>query len=327
MVSFVPGLGIVILGKRNLGLSVTLVVTLLFALFWFVPTMITWFIFGIAVIAQMAFAVGLTTIRNTASTISVDSKLAHPLPAKFSDKKQIAPEVMISLSSILRSGEQLKTAIVGLQQDSSQFMFVGVTQEYLVLAQCNQSGNPSDLYHILNDDVTWVSLRIAKHILFLTIKYESGKILTLHVPATLKKQARLIVNEFPGTWSEEIPGRWSNEPTEGFWSILKERYFSSEIIFAVLGIAILFGLMYLTTDLEQPYKAIVLQLAGSMLFFLTGWPQFVSLARQFKKEPGITFDNVFASFYILAILFIWSFSLYLAGMGTIVLVKFIQNTG
>jgi hypothetical protein len=208
IISLVPGLGIMVLGKRRVGLSVALAIVLLLGFFWLVPNLITWFLFGIAFIAQMAYAVGLATIRATKVVKTLDSNMAHPLPSRFSDKNQIAIEVQKSLSAILSTGEELSSAIIGLDQTSNHPMFIGVTQEHLILSECSQAGNPINPQRILKDDVSWVNLEIGERNLLLVVEYNREQKLTLHIPGKLRKQTVRIMDEFPGTWSrKEIVSR------------------------------------------------------------------------------------------------------------------------
>ena len=307
LVSIVPGLGIIILGKKRLGLGITLAVGLLLAIFWFLPNLITWFIFGIAFIAQMAYAVGLATIQTTKIEITPNSNLAHPLPNKFNDKKSIVLEVKNSLSTILGSNEQLTTAIIGLKKDTSQFMFIGITQEHLILTQCSHAGNPSNPSRILKNDVSWVNLKIGGRNLFLTIEYENGKEIDLHILGKLREQAKLIVDEFPGTWSNE-------NFIDGMSSLKKENNRLSANIIYIVCFAFFLAVLFLTDELEPTYKQLAIYLASSFAFFIMGWPQFISFVRRLKKEPGITTINAIASLSLLPILFLWWFSLYIMGI-------------
>jgi hypothetical protein len=320
IVSLIPGIGLIVLGKRRLGLYITLAICLFFAVFWLAPTLITWFIFGIAFIAQMAYAVGLATVRATKKVDTLDSNLAYPIPSRFSDKKQIIAETRKSLSTILDTGEELKAAIIGLDQDTKQFIFVGVTQEHLILSQCSQAGNPTNPQRILIDDVSWVSLEVGERNILLTIEYNNEKKLTLHILGKLHKQAVLIVDEFPGTWS-------SKSFVDGFKSLQKENNrLGANIIYGVC-IAIMIAAIFVTTDLPKPLNLNVYILIVSLLFFIMGWPQFIGLVRKLKKEPGITATNVLASLSVVKILFFWSVPLFTFGELAIVVVKYLRNAG
>jgi hypothetical protein len=304
--SLIPGLGIILLGKRRLGLYVTLAIGLFLIVFCLAPNLITWFIFGIAFIAQMAYAIGLATIRATKVETTIDSNLAYPMPARFSDKKQIAAEVIKSLSEILGTDEVLKTAIIGMDQDTNHYMFVGVTQAYLILSQCSHAGNPSDPQRIAIGDVSWVNLEIGERNLLLTIEYDGGKKLILHILGKLNKQAVLIVDEFPGTWS-------SKSFLDGYKSVQKENNRFSAIIIYVTCIILFAAGAFLTDGLPKPFNQIVLFLITAVLLFIMSWPQFISIVRRLKKEPGITSTNVISFFPMIMVLFLWSFSLFTIG--------------
>jgi len=320
IVSIIPGLGIFLLGKKKLGLGIFFAVGILFAFFGLLPNLITWFIFGIAYIAQMAYGVGLATFRATKIEITPNSNLTHPLPKTFNDKKSIILEVKKSLSTILGSSEQLTTAIIGLKKGTSQFMFIGVTQEHLILSPCSHAGNPSDPSRILKDDVSWVSLKIGERNLLLTIEYENGKKVDLQVLGKLQEQAKLIVDEFPGTWSNE-------DFMEGMSSYKKESNRLGANIVYGLSVAFVMAVFFLTDGLEQTYKQMAIYLSVSLALFIVGWPQFISFVRRLKKEPGITSVNAIASLSMLSVLFFWAFTLYTTGVLSIAIVKYLQNAG
>ena len=320
LASIVPGLGIIILGKKRLGLGITLAVGLLLAIFLYLPNLITWFIFGIAFIAQMAYAVGLTTIQTTKIELTPNSNLSHQLPSKFNDNKTIALEVEKSLSTILGSDEQLTTAIIGLKKDTTQFMFVGVTEEHLILSPCSHAGNPSNPSRILKDDVSWVNLKNGERNLFLTIEYENGKKIDLHLLGKLREQVKLIVDEFPGTSSNE---NFMDE----MLSLKKENNRLSANIIYIACFVFMIAVVFLTDGLEQTYKQLVFYLSFSFIFFIMGWPQFITFVRRLKKEPGITSINAIASLSMLSILFLWWISLYTMGIFSIAIVKYLQNAG
>ena len=63
LVSFLPGIGILLLGKQLIGASIFLVTCFLIGIFLVFPNMLTWFLFGIVFIAQMAYAIGLSTVQ------------------------------------------------------------------------------------------------------------------------------------------------------------------------------------------------------------------------------------------------------------------------
>jgi hypothetical protein len=320
IVSLVPGLGLIVLGKRRQGLYIILAICLFFAVFWLAPNLITWFIFGIAFIAQMAYAVGLATARATKITDTLDSNLAYPIPSRFSDKKQIIAETRKSLSTILGTGEELKAAIIGLDQDTKQFIFVGVTQEHLILSQCSQAGNPTNPQRILIDDVSWVSLEVGERNLLLTIEYNNGKKLTLHILGKLQKQAVLIVDEFPGTWS-------SKSFIDGFTTLQKENNrLGANILYGVC-IAIMIAAIFLTNNLPRPLNQNAFILIVSLMLFIMVWPQFIGLVRKLKKEPGNTVTNVLASLSAVTVLFFWSFPLFTFGELAISIVKHLRNAG
>jgi hypothetical protein len=313
LASLIPGLGIALLGKRKLGLGVGLGICVLFAIFWFVPHMVTWFIFGIAFIAQMAYAVALATIRTTKSEVTLNSNLAHPLPARFSDPKQIAAEVKKALTPLLSSGERLTTAIIGLQTGTSQYMLVGVTQEHLIIATCSPAGNPTDVQYIEKADVTWVSLLMGMRNLFFEIKYAEDKVLTLHVSGKLRTQAKLIVDEYPGTWSED---------TSQFdiSSLQKEQLRPNTIIVGVICIVLVFAVLFLSIGLKKTDQLIVVELAFSAGLFVFVWPYFINFVRRLKKDPVITSTNMVASIYMLGVIIAWIYALNTAGGNIIFLI-------
>lgn len=320
IVSIIPGLGIYLLGRRKLGLGIFLAVGLLFALFGFLPNLITWFIFGIAYITQMAYGVGLVTFQTTKIELTPNSNLAHPLPKKFNDKKSIVLEVQKSLSTILGNNERLTTAIIGLKKGTSQFMFVGVTEEHLILSSCSQAGNPVNPSRIVKDDVSWVSLKLGERNLFLTIEYQNGKKVDLQVLGKLQEQAKLIVDEFPGTWSNE-------DLMAGLASYKKEsNRLGANIVYGGC-IAFVIAVVFLTDGLKQTYKEMAIYLSVSLALFLMGWPQFISFVRRIKKEPGLTSVNAIASLSMLSVLFFWLFTLYTTGILSIAVVKYLQNAG
>lgn len=320
MVSIIPGLGIFLLGKRRIGLGVFFAVGVLFALFGMLPNLLTWFIFGLAYVAQIAYAVGLATILATKSEVTPNSNLAQPLPNRFKDKKSIASEVKNSLSTILGSDEQLMTAIVGLEKGTTQFDFIGVTQEHLIISQCSNAGNPSNPKRILKDDVSWVNLKIGERNLLLTIEYENDRKVDLHILGKLREQTKLIVDEFPGTWSNE-------NFMDGLTTYKKENNRLGTNIFYGACIAFMFAVLFLTDGLEQTYKQMAIYLSTSFALFMMSWPQFINFVRRLKKEPGITSVNAIASFSMLSILFLWLFALFVAGTFSIALVQFLQNAG
>ena len=57
--SIVPGLGLHLIGKTQISLSIGLAVMALFVLFWFIPSMVTWLIFAIVHLVQMAYCVAV----------------------------------------------------------------------------------------------------------------------------------------------------------------------------------------------------------------------------------------------------------------------------
>jgi len=243
IVSFIPGLGLMLLGKRRLGLGIAVAIGLLLTIFWLVPTLTTWYIFGIAFIAQMAYAVGLSTSPVTGNKgVAPNSKLAHKLPDRFSDKKQIVGEVSKSLSTILVSDEHLLGAVIGQKQDSSQYLFIGVTQEYLILSECNDAGNPSNPKRIPKDDVQWISLQIGVRNLVLTIEKEDESKMVLYVPGKLQEQAKLILKEFPGTWEND-------NFVEGILTLQKDGNRSGAIIVYGISIALYVAGLFVTDGL------------------------------------------------------------------------------
>jgi len=320
IVSTVPGLGISLLGKKKLGLGIFFAVGLLFTFFILLPNLITWCIFGIAYIAQMAYGVGLATFRSTKTEITPNSNLAHPLPKKFSDKKSFVPEIKKALSLILGSSEQLTAVIIGLKKGTSQFMYIGVTEEHLIVSKCSHAGNPSDPSRISKDDVSWVNLKIGERNLLLTIEYENGKKLDLQVLGKLQEQAKLIVDEFPGTWSNE-------DFMDGISSYKKESNRLGANIVYGLSVALVIAVLFLTDGLEQTYKQMAIYLSVSLALFIMGWPQFISFVRRLKKEPGITSVNAIASLSMLSVLLFWAFTLYTTGILSIAIVKYLQNAG
>jgi hypothetical protein len=268
----------------------------------------------------MAYAVALATIRATKTEITPNSNLAHPLPNKFRDNRSIATEVKKSLSAILGSDEELITAIVGLEKGTAQFIFIGVTQEHLIMSPCSNAGNPSNPKRILKDDVSWVNLKIGERNLLLTIEYENDKKVDLHILGKLREHARLIVDEFPGAWSNEnIVDELSSFRNES-------NRLRANIIYTVC-IVFIVAVSFLTNGLEQPYKQMAIYLAISLAFFIMGWPQFISLVQRLKNEPGITTTNAIASFSALSTLLLWWFSLYTMGVFLIAVVKYLQNVG
>ncbi len=320
IVSIIPGLGIFLLGKRRVGLGVFFTIGLPFALFVFWPNLITWFIFGIAYVAQMAYAVGLATIRATKTKITPNSNLANSLPNKFKDKKSIESEVQKSLSTILGNDERVIATIVGLEKGTTQFVFIGVTQEHLIISQCSNAGNPSNPKRILKDDVSWVNLEIGERNLRLTIEYGNEKKVDLHVLGKFREQAKLILDEFPGTWSKD-------NFMDGLSAYKKEsNRLGANIVYAAC-IVFVFAMLFLTDGLEQTYKQLALYLSISFALFMMGWPQFINFVRRLKREPGITSVNVIASLSMLSVLFLWSLSLFIAGTFSIAIVKYMQNAG
>ena len=319
-VSVIPGLGIFLLGRKRMGLGIFFAVGLLFAIFGVFPNFVTWFIFGLAYVAQIAYAVGHATIQTTRTEITPNSNLSHPLPDRFRDKKSIASEVKKSLSTILGSDEHLMTAIVGLEKGTSQFLLIGVTQDHLVISQCSNTGNPSNPKRILKDDVSWVNLKIGERNLLLTIEYENDQKIDLHILGKLREQSKLIVDEFPGTWSNE-------KFMEGVSSYKKESNRLGTNIFYVACIVFMFVMIFLTDGLEQTHKQMAIYLTASFVFFMMGWPQFIIFVRRLKREPGITSANAIASLSMLSVLLFWLFALFMACTFSIAFVQFLQNAG
>jgi hypothetical protein len=320
LVSFFPGLGIIFLEKRKLGFTLILIVTLLFCVFLLIPNFITWFIFSVVFIAQMAYAVALATFRSTKVDMKENSNLAKPLPAKFTNRKDIESEIEKSFFTLLGNDEKLISGIIGLKKNTSQFMLVGVTQEHLLFAYYTQFGNLSSVERILKDDVSWVNLVIGERSLFLTIEYESENKLILQIAGGLQKQAKLIADEFPGTWSNE-----SDNFVDRMLTFQKETNRLSSYIVYIICIVIMAIAYILSNGLNQPNKSVLIYLSFSVAFFIMGWPQFISYLKQLKKEPGLTSVNVIASFSVLSSLVFWSISIYNMGVMTISLAKYLHT--
>lgn len=268
----------------------------------------------------MAFAIALATIHTTKVDVTENSNLVKPLPKIFTNKNNIDNEIAKSFISLLGNDEKLITGIIGLKKNTAQFMLVGVTEKHLILASYTQFGNLSNVQRILKDDVSWVNLVIGERSLFLTIEYESENKLILQIAGGLQKQAKLIADEFPGTWSNE-----SDNFVDRMLTFQKETNRLSSYIVYIICFVIMAIAFILSNGLNQPNKSVLIYLSFSVAFFIMGWPQFISYLKQLKKEPGLTSVNVIASFSVLSSLVFWSISIYNMGVMTISLAKYLHT--
>jgi hypothetical protein len=94
-----------------------------------------------------------------------------------------------------------------------------------------------------------------------------------------------------------------------------------------LCFAFLIAVLFLTDGLEQTYKQMAIYFSVSLALFIMGWPQFISFVRRLKQEPAITSVNTIASLSILPVLFFWSFALYVTGVFSATIAKYLQNAG
>ncbi len=313
----------ILVGEKTLGLSTMLIVFLLLVIFWLFPSLVTWYIVGVIYIAQMAYAVAKATIHKTKETyreITPNSNLAQKLPEKFSDKKQLAKQVYQSLSTIVNNDDHLIAAVVGLKLNTSRFIFVGATNNHLILADCNQSGNPVKPRLIQNGHVEWLDIKLGERNLILTIEEESGKIIPLHIPGKLREQAKALLENVPGTWATE-------NPIEDLVSLHTQEFRSGAVIVYGISFIIFIIAMLQTDNMQQPYQRIAEDLIWLILLFVFGWPPFVYLVRRFVKEPGITSVNVFASFSGIGIASLWLMTIHFTGVIVVALVKYIQSLG
>jgi len=319
--SFLPGLGLILLGKKRLGLGAALLVFLLLALFWFIPNLFTWFIFGAAFISQMAYAVALATINSLVHSPAYRATArSYKLPERFADKKRIVAEVLSSFSQILGSDEQLRVAIVGHKHNSSRLMFAGVTEKHLVISSCSQAGNPSDSRRIPRNEVMWVSLQIDMARSLLTIETEGGEKISLDVPGKLNEQARSIVQEFPGTWS-------SAQTWDGLIEYHKQANRREVTLVYIGGVILMYLVIIISAEQRTTLSNLLVELVFPVVLFAFGWPGFVSLVRSYKKEPGQSSAISSAFFWGISTALCWIASIYLTYESANALVKALQALG
>lgn len=68
--SLIPGLGLIAYGKKTQGIIVLVVTGILLGNFLLFPFMITWYLFGVVFIAQLAYAVALAIKPSSEDQIS-----------------------------------------------------------------------------------------------------------------------------------------------------------------------------------------------------------------------------------------------------------------
>jgi hypothetical protein len=305
LASLIPGLGIALLGKRKLGLGVGLVICVLFAIFWFVPHIVTWFIFGIAFIAQMTYAVAVVTIRATKSEISLKSHLLNPLPASFS-QKHIEDQALNALAPLLSGDQELTTAIAGLQKDTSQHRLVGLTQDHLILAACSPDGSPTEAHFILRADVTGINLLIGGQNMLLTIKYGDEKVVTLYVLKKLRQPAILIVEELSGKWMDDV------NLGEAF-TYIKELFRPGTIIVFLICLVLALAMTEPPAGLTEADQKAWGNICFSLGLYIASWPYIIIFIRWVKKDRGLSSVNAFIAFFIVGIILLWVQTLLVLG--------------
>ncbi len=319
--SFFPGMGLVRLGKNRSGWGAATLVFLLLALFWFVPNLFTWFLLGATFIAQMAYAVALATRSALAHTSEAHTKeRSGKLPERFADKKRIVDEVRASFSQILGSDEQLQAAIVGHKHDSSRLMFVGVTQQHLVIADCSAAGNPANARRIANDEIKWVNLYLGMARSSISIETEFGQKFGLDYPDKLNDQAKLILKEYPGTWTSNAAVDRLAEDQEK-----AEKREENWVVFVALGFFILSAILMIRLETASFFTS--MELSGGIFFFIAGWPRFFKLVRDYERDREGKYRVISAVLAGLQPALYWMFSIVFFGLGAIELIMSLRGLG
>lgn len=307
--SLIPGLGLISLGRNKQGVSILFIAGFFFVFFFLLPTMVTWFVFGGIFMAQLAYAVALATKVSGNNRTSPNANLSQKIPSRFSNKRQMAEQVKLVLSSVLESNELLRTAVIGLNMETMRHTFIGVTDEHLIVAECNRGGSPYNLNRIQKEEVHWVNLQIGERNSLFKIEYQKKPEISLHVPGTLRSEVKYFMEEFPGQWADI-------DFNEALRSVTTDEYRREALI--VYGGCIFLGSvsLFLLDGLNWANSLVL-----ALCFFVAGWPQFISFVRRLKKETGITLANMLSSFSTITTLILWFLSLSVSGPIAIAIVK------
>jgi hypothetical protein len=316
VLSLIPGAGMIAIGKKELGLMTLLGVSALFLIFLFQPNLFTWFLFVLAFLAQMAYAIATVTWRTTPLDEATQVQQALPLPKQFQNH-----EVYEALEEMLEWDEELESAVVGPCMETKRLMFSGITEKHLVLASCSTRGKAEDVQRVGREAVRWVKWHEGGQSQQLSIDLESGERYTLLVSKALKIEAELIFEAFPGTKSEE-----------DIWSKFSEGYMSPKnvvwklhlpfILVLVGGYATLSYFRSIGVDPEalELMGGLLLGAAGVWIFLLS-WVFFAGTVQLLKKEPGINYLSVILLIRFLRVLAMWGVMFYFVGILAIPMLK------
>ena len=305
--SLIPGLGLYLLDKPQLAIIILGLMLLLFAIFWLFPSMITWFVFSITYLVQMAYSVALAT------SLDKDEEPNFPLIREVPKKFLVFTEIVKALKPFLDSDESLISAIVG--KLDKQMVFVAVSDKDLLITNCSDSGSVSRIRRFPKEDIKWASCKIGEANTELSFEFEKDKTQNIILPSKMADQSKRIVNEFPGTWDRE------NSFLDGVHKVQKEQnrpvvFITSLLLFAFLALCMYFGDWY-SKSVPEEYRQAVIKASAlfpfSISFFVIGWFPFIAYVKQIKRERYITWTNVILSVSMLQVLFVWFFSLSIFG--------------
>jgi hypothetical protein len=319
--SLIPGAGMMIIGKKELGLMTLLGVSALFLIFLFQPNLLTWFLFVLAFLAQMAYAIAVVTWRTTPLDEETHIQQSLPLPKRFQNKRTMGDEVYEALENVLERDEELESAVVGACMEKKQLMFAGITEHQLLLANCSASGKAQGIQRVGREDVRWVVWHKGGRYQRLSIDLESGERYTLLVSKALNIEAGLIFEAFPGTQSEEdIQSKFTGGhiPRKNLgWKLNLPFFLVLIACFALMAYFRSIGMG--SAAIEEVAKFMM----GAVIVwvFLISWVFFAGTVQQLKKEPGLSFVNVILWSRFLRVLVLWGGAFYLVGISVIRMVK------
>jgi hypothetical protein len=321
VLSLIPGAGMMAVGKKELGLMTLLGVCALFLIFLFQPNLFTWFLFVLAFLAQMAYAIAVVTWRTTPLDEATQIQQALPLPKRFQNRRTMGDEVYEALEKVLERDEELESAVVGPCIETKRLMFAGITETHLLLASCSARGKAQDVQRIGREAVRWVVWHKGGQFQQLSIDLESGERYTLLVSIALNIEAGLIFEAFPGTQSEkDIRTTF----TQGH-IFLKSVMWKLTLPFVLVTIAY-FALMAYFRSIGMGSAAIEVVSnfmigAFGVWLFLISWLLFAETVHFVKKEPGISFVSVILWIRFLRVLAMWFWLFYALWISVIPLLK------
>ncbi len=321
LIALVPGLSIWLYGKRRQAATIVVAQIIALGLLLAFPSLPCWYLVSAIYIGQMVYSAVLSVWQSPGkawSKAKTDRKITVPLPETIKLARRMEIAVFQTLLRAIRPDRDLTTAFLGLDIASSQYKFLGVTENDLVMANCTSSGDPKEITRFPKTDVAWVNLEIGNRNCLMTVRFEEERYpsLSLHIPSKLEEPAIKFIKEFPGAYDYVSPTSSQSIGQSADW----------KLVYAVTTLISLgfFILTFRIPELNSAFAVLkILTIASA--FYIFGWPVVIELLLDIKNDPAITIGRILYIVFIVPIIFaIWGSGVLLLGMQVVKILQTIK---